>query len=262
MINRVIRNAIVALCLLHTTVVFAEESQQVAIQVLDENGKPVEGASVEARYLETIHQNGKDYTVPMDLAERQKTDKEGRCQLTLYGVSWKLAGLSAHRVEVTTDEAIAMLEDAPKDPEKRRAFERDLDDQCQRYRSSYLLLDPDFDRDQPIALQMERSVKVSGSLHVNGKPIAKAFVTIHSQKTEIDRVFTRSSPDLTDDEGKFSGYCIPGNLDQARIVVERSDGNRVLTLSDVPSTQTATGKVYRFDTQVKDYAVVARPRHP
>lgn len=241
------------------TGVFADLPDRVLIRVVDEQGEPIEGATVEARYLETIRQDGKEYRVPMKLAPPQTTNMNGRCKLALRNVSWTLAGLHAHRVELTTEEAMKLSDDAPRDPLEREAFDRDLNDRCQRFRSAYRVLNPEPVGDAEITLKMARAIKVTGRVQVSGSPLAKAFITIHSRKTQIDQLFPRSAPELTDDEGRFSFYSVPGDLDRARIVVERSSGNRVLTLSDIQSKPTSTGVMFEFDTEVKNYSLVARP---
>ncbi|TWU48209.1 hypothetical protein [Rubripirellula reticaptiva] len=173
---------------------------------------------------------------------------------------WTLAGIYAHRVELTTEEAMKLCDDAPQDREGRKAFDRHLDDRCQCFRSAYHLLGPDADGETLITLKMTRAIKVAGQVQVNGTPLANAFIMIHSKKTAIDQLFPRSAPELTDHEGKFSCYCFPGDLDQARIVAERPSGNRVLTLSDIQPTSTATGMMFEFDTDAKDYEVVGKPK--
>ncbi|TWU51511.1 hypothetical protein [Rubripirellula reticaptiva] len=249
-----------AILLLATpTGVFADLPDRIPIRVVDEQGEPIEGATVEARYLKTIRQDGKDYRVPMELAPPQTTDMNGRCELALHVVSWTLAGLYAHRVELTTDEAMKLCDDAPRDPLEREAFDRDLNDRCQRFRSAYRVLTSEPVGDAEVTLKMARAIRVTGRVQVSGSPLAKAFITIHSRKTQIDQLFPRSAPELTDDEGRFSFYSVPGDLDRARIVVERSSGNRVLTLSDIRSKPTSTGVMFEFDTEVKDYALVVKP---
>lgn len=239
--------------------VFADVPRRVPIRVVDEQGEPVEGAVVRARFLETVQQNGKDYRVPMELASPQTTDMNGRCELALHDVSWSLAGLKAHRVELTTEEAMKLCDDAPTDPLERKAFDRELSERCQRFSSAYRILAPETNSDELITLELARAIKVTGRVQVNGRPLANAFVTIYSLKTQVDELFARSSPELTDHEGRFSFYSVPGDLDRARIVAERSSGNRVLTLADVQSKRTTTGVVFDFNTEAKDYAVVSQP---
>ncbi len=240
--------------------VFADDSVHIPVRVVDEHGEPVEGATVEARYLKIIRQEGKDYPVPMELSPPQTTDVNGRCEMALHDVSWTLAGLYAHRVELTSEEAMKLCDNAPNDSLAREAFDRELNDRCRRFRSAYRILAPEPDGDTQITLKMARAIKVTGRVQVNGRPLAKAFVTIYSRKTQIDQLFPRSAPELTDDEGRFSCYSFPGTLDQARIVVERSDGNRVLTLSDIRSKPTSTGVMFELDTEAKDYALASKPQ--
>ncbi|EMI16485.1 secreted protein [Rhodopirellula maiorica SM1] len=247
-----------AVLLLATPIaVFADAPDPIRIRVVDELGKPVEAASVQARYMKTVRQNGKDYPVAMELSPPQTTDMNGVCELTLQDVSWTLAGLYAHRAELTSDEAMKLCDDAPSDPLEREAFMRKLNDRCQRFSAAYLILHPETNRDALITLKMAKAVKVSGRVLVNGSPLAKALVTIYSRKSQIDQLFARSAPELTDHEGKFSCYSFPGDLDQARIVVERLSGNRVLTLSNIPSKPTPSGLTFELDTEAKDYKLVS-----
>ncbi|MGB7325090.1 MAG: hypothetical protein WBD31_09475 [Rubripirellula sp.] len=251
----------VVVLLAFTAGVVADASDQIRVQVVDEQGTPVDGASVIARYLATIRQGEKDFLVPMELSSRQITDKNGHCVLALHDVPWTLAGIHAHRVELTTEEAMKLCDDAPRDAIEREAFDRDLDDRCRRFRSAYQLLDSDADGKTMITLKMTRAIKIAGRVRVNGVPLAKAFVTIHSKKSPIDQLFSLSAPEHTDHEGKFSCYCFPSDLDQARIVAERPSGNRRLVLRDVRPTSTSitTGMMFEFDTDAKDYEVVSQP---
>jgi hypothetical protein len=247
------------LLLVSPTEGFADVPGRIRIRVVDNRGEPVEGATVAARYLETIRQNGKEHRVPMELTPPQKTDIDGRCELALHDATWSLAGLYAFRVELTTEEASKLYDDAPTDPLEREAFDRELKDRCERSSSAYQVITPEVDRDALITLKMASAIKVTGRVQVNGKPLAKAFVTIYSRKTPIDQLFARSAPVLTDSKGRFSFYSVPGDLDRARIEVERSSGNRILTLSDVASESTSTGLVFDFDTKAEDYALVSKP---
>ncbi|MEO1619285.1 MAG: hypothetical protein AAFV88_25855 [Planctomycetota bacterium] len=235
--------------------VLAETRQQISVRVVDERGKPVEGAEVQARYLATVRQGAEEYRVPMELAPPQTTDANGQCKMVPHEVSWSLAAIEAHRVEMTTDEAMKLYDDAPTDPSKREAFEREIEDRLQRYSTAYRQLTPDVDANQEITLKMAKAIKVTGRVQVGGSPLAKAFVTISSPKTEIDQLFPRSSPNLTDQTGRFNFYSIPGKLDLARIVVERASGNRVLNLTDVPSKPTPAGLMFEIDTDASDYVL-------
>lgn len=239
--------------------VFAADRQRISIRVVDEQGKPVEGVTVAARYLETVQQKGKEYPVPMELALSQTTDSSGRCQLTLEHVDWSLAALEAHCVELTSEEAMNLCDDAPLDPIKREVFDRELNDRCQRFASAYQTITSTTDLDELITLRLDKAIKVTGRVRVDGRPLEEAFVTIHSRKTQLDQLFARSAPELTNCEGRFSFYAIPGDLDRARIVAERSNGNHVLTLTDVQSERTSVGLHFDLDTQAKDYALLDRP---
>ena len=228
-----------------------DASQPISVKVINKQGAPVEGAQVTARYLKIVHQDGVDYPVPMELAKPQKTDKQGRCQLNLQDVAWSLAALSAHRTELTTDEAIELSDKAPSAPQEREVFNRELSDRCQRFATAYQLLAQNRDRDTVVTLELSDAIRVSGRVRVNGTPLAKAFVTISSPKSEVDQLYPRSAPELTDRDGRFSFYAIPGALNRARIVAERASGDRVLNLSEVSGKRTARGFVYDFDTDAK-----------
>ncbi len=238
--------------------VFAESQRSISVRVVDEQGEPVEGAEVRARYLEDVHQGEKVYRVPMELAPPQRTDANGRCALHLHQVSWLQAGLCAHRVELTTDEVMDLYDGAPADPSELERFEREINDRCQRFRSAYQILTSHQGDHQTITLKMAKAIKVTGRVQVGGRPLANAFITIYSPKMAIDELFPRSSPVLTDQAGRFSFYSVPGKLDLARIVVERRKGNRVLKLTDVPSEPTSEGLSFYFDTEVDDYELVQR----
>ena len=242
-----------------STCVFADDRQRISIQVVDEQAKPVEGATVAARYLKTVQQIGKDYPVPMELTPSQTTDANGCCELTLGDVDWSLAGLEAHRVELTTEEAMKLCDDAPRAPVEREAFDRELNDRCQRFGSAYQVLTPNTDLDELVTLELAKAIKVTGRVRVDGRPLEEAFVTIHSRKTQVDQLFARSAPELTDHEGRFSFYTVPGDLDRARVIAERSSGIHVLTLADVPSKRTSTGFHFELDTVAKHYTLEKRP---
>jgi len=242
------------LCLAPTCVL-AETLQQISIQVVDARGKPVKGAEVRARYLATVRQGTEEYRIPIELAPPQTTDANGQCKMVPHDVSWSLAAIKAHRVEMTTEEAMKLYDDAPTDPPKFEAFEREVDERLQRYSTAYRQLTPDMDANQPITLKMAKAIKVTGRVRVGGRPLAKAFLTIYSPKTPIDQLFPRSSPSVTDQTGQFSFYSTPGKLNQARIVVERVSGNRVLNLTDIPTKPTPAGLVFELDTDAGDYVL-------
>ncbi len=245
--------AISVLMLAIPTDVFADGPNRISIRVVDEQGDPVADASVVARYQQIIHQNGKEFRVPMELAAPQSTDADGRCELLLYDVSWTLAAVHALRAELKTEEIMEMVDDAPTDPLAREEFLRALYERGRRFSSAYHLLTLEAKGEPLITLQMAKAIKVTGRVQVNGKPLAKAFVTIGSQPTAIDQLYSRWAPELTDHEGKFAYYSVPGDLDRARIVVERADGNRFLNLNDVRSKTTSAGLDFQFDTRAKDF---------
>lgn len=243
------------LCLFPTSV-FSETQRQITVRVLDEDGKPAERAEVRARYLANVQQGKKTYQVPMELSPSQTTDANGQCELMLKDVSWSLAAVSVLRPEITIDEAIELYDKAPKQHFKREAYERKVDDRLNRYSTACQKLSPTVDAaSQPITLKLKKAIKVIGCIRVNGMPLPKAFVTIYSPKTEVNKLFAVSSPVLTDQEGRFSYYAIPGKLNQVKIVVERASGNRQLNLSEVPAEQTSVGLMYEIDTVASDYVV-------
>jgi uncharacterized GH25 family protein len=242
-----------ALLIRNPVLALAEAPPVIVVRVIDAQGKPAKGAEVRARYLASIRQEGKVYQVPMELAPPQTTDVNGRCELVPRDVSWSLAGLNAHHVEMTTDEAMELYDNAPEAPDERQAFEAMVNDQLQRYSTAYRELTPSLDLRQPITLRLEKAIKVSGRVQVNGRPLAGAFVTISSRKTAVDKLFARWAPELTDQNGSFSYYAIPGDLDRAKITVERPGSNRILNLTNVPSKRTSDGLLFEFNTQAKDY---------
>jgi hypothetical protein len=243
---------ILVLCLMQA-LVFAQRPRKISIRVVDERDKSVEGAEVCARYLATIHEGNKEYRVPIELAAPQTTDANGRCKMILQDVSWSLAAIEAHRPGMKTEDAIKLYDDAPTEPSKLEAFEREVKDLVERYSTAHRLLDPEMDANQLITLRMKKTIKVTGRVHVDGKPLAKALISIFSPQTQIDQLFPRSSPSLTDETGRFSFYSIPGELNRARVVVERANGNRVLDLTGVSAQPTPDGLRFEFETIASDY---------
>lgn len=250
-----IPNTLVLVFSLMTALVFAQRPRQISIWVVDERDKAVEGAEVQVRYMATVRQGDKEYRVPMELADPQTTDANGRCKMRLEDVSWSLAAVQAHRPGMNTEEAMKLYDDAPTEPSKLEAFEREVKELVERYSSAHELLDPEMDANQLITLKMKKTIKVTGRVQVDGKPLAKAFVSILSPQTEIDQLFPRSSPSQTDDTGRFSFYSIPGEFNRARIVVERAKGNRVLDLTDVSAESTPDGLQFEFETSASDYVL-------
>ncbi len=236
--------------------VFAGPPTRIQVRVIDQQGVPVEGAFLQARYLATIPQDGKDFHVPLELADSQTTDSNGRCEMSLRDASWTIAGLSAHRPELTTDEVVKLHEDAPADPQRREEIEREIEDRSARYSVAYQLLTPETQDGALITLQMVPAVKVTGRLRVSGQPIAKAFVTIYSEESPIDQLFARWTTHQTDVEGRFCEYSVLGDLDRVRIDVERASGKWVLELRDVQSKRTSNGLDFELDTERKDYTLI------
>ncbi len=111
------------------------------------------------------------------------------------------------------------------------------------------------DDSQTLILKMKKTIKVTGRVQVDGKPLAKALVSVFSPPNEIDQLFPRSSPSSTDDEGNFSFYSIPGELNRARIVAERPKGKRVLELTGISAQPTPDGLRFEFKTNASDYIV-------
>lgn len=242
------------LCMVPTCAV-AETLREITVQVVDEDGKPAGGAEVKARYLANVRQGAKEYCFPMELSRPQTTDTNGQCRLVLRDVAWSLAVIEAVRPEMKLDEALKLYDKAPREPLQREAFEREIDDRLERCSTAFQQLPPSADPSQPITLKMKKSVRVTGRIRVSEQPLPKAFVTIYSPKTQIDRLFARSSPVLTDQDGRFSFYAIPGKLNQAKIVVERESGKRVLQLAEVTAKPTPAGLTFDIDTVASDYVM-------
>ena len=251
--SKTIRNACILVLCLIPALVFAQRPREISIRVVDEHDKSVEGARVRARYLATVREGNKEYRFPIELAAPQATDANGRCTLILEDDSWSLAAIEAHRPGMKTEERDKRYDDAPTEPSKIEAFEREVKDLVERYSSAHQLLDPEMDTNQLITLKMQKTIKVTGRVHVDGKPLAKATISIFSPPAQIDQLFPRSSPCLTDHTGRFSFYSIPGELNRARIVVERANGNRVLDLTGVSGQPTPEGLRFEFDTIASDY---------
>ena len=85
--------------------VVGQKSKKIYIRVVDEKGEPVQGAEVDAMYLQIIKQDGKEYRLPQVLAKAE-TNHVGRVDLVLPSMEWKFAGLHARIREMTTDEMI------------------------------------------------------------------------------------------------------------------------------------------------------------
>lgn len=236
----------------------AKDPRRISVLVVNEQNVLVEGASVTARYLQTVYQDAKEYTVPMELARPQTTNEKGRCELLLHDAVWTLAGIHAIRPELTTEEAMKLCDQAPDSPPERAAFDRELRDRCQRFSAAYQVLSPETDRKDLVTLKLVRAVKVNGRVEVNDQPLAKSFVTIYSPKTPMDQLFPRSAPVLTDQDGQFQYYSFPGELNRGRIQVERSDGNHVLELTDILSPRTESGVSIHLKTESKDYVFVKK----
>lgn len=243
---------IFVLCLIPSSVL-AQRPREISIQVVDEHENPVEGAEVSARYLATVRRGNKEYRIPMELAASQTTDANGRCTMKLERNSWSLAAIAAHRPGMLAEERDTLYDEAPTEPSKSEAFERDVKDLAERYSSAQQLLDPEIDGNQGITLKLQKTIKITGRVLIDGKPLAKAHVSIFSPPTQIDQLFPRSSPYLTDHTGRFGFYSLPGELNRARIEVERANGNRVLDLTGVSGQPTPDGLHFEFETIASDY---------
>ena len=251
--SKTIPNAFVLVLCLMPALVFAQRPRQISIRVVDERDKSVEGAEVHARYLATVREGNKEYRIPTELGDPQTTDANGRCKMILQDVSWSLAAIEAHRPGMTTEERDKLVDDAPKEPSNLEAFEREVKDLVEQTSTAHQMLSPEMDANQLITLKMKKTIKVTGRVRVDGKPLAKALVSIFSPPTQIDQLFPRSSPSRTDDTGRFSFYSIPGELNRARIVVERANGNRVLDLTGVSAQPTPDGLRFELETIASDY---------
>ncbi|TWT94489.1 hypothetical protein [Stieleria varia] len=250
---------LVAFLLLSNKGLVAQPPRFVFVYVQDEQGKPIDGVTVEARYMQIVQQDGQEFPVPTELAKSQTTEKGGRCKLTLTTSDWSLAGLHAHRPGLTSEEISKLYDNAPSDPDELKAFEKEVNDRSRQFRAAYQLLSPDAESGALIKLKLQKAINISGQLKVDGRPLPKAFVEIHSRKDDLSQLFAHSSPELTDDQGRFDFYATPGDLDQAKIVVERPAGNHVLTVSDVQSKPTPSGLVFNFETAAKDYISSRKP---
>lgn len=231
----------------------AAAQETVQVLVVDEKGDPVHDARVTSRYLETVQQDGKTYQVPMQLAAPETTDTNGRCTLNLTQSDWSLAGLHAFRTELTTDQVIELHEKAPEQAKAREEYLRKVDDRGRRFHSAYQILESKREEQGPITLKMKKAVRVSGQLIVDSSPVARAFVTIHSDKQPIDRLFPRSSPEYTDREGRFSFYAFPGPLNHVQILVERPQAKYVLEKKDVAYDSIAGGMVFELNAKASEF---------
>ena len=232
---------------------FAAAQETVQVLVVDEKGDPVQDAKVTSRHLETVQQDGTTFHVPMQLASPETTDTNGRCTLTLTQSHWSLAGLHAFRTELTTDQVIELHEKAPEEAKAREEYLRKIDDRGRRFHSAYQILEPKREEQGPITLKMKKAVRVSGQLIVDSRPVAKAFVTIYSDKEPIDRLFPRSSPEHTDQEGRFSFYAFPGPLNHVQILVERPQAKYVLEKKEVACDSIAGGMVFELNAKASEF---------
>ena len=232
--------------------------RRIQVKVVDETGKPVSGATVDARYLETTSQGGKDYHLPMDLAKSKETDSNGLCELHLNDINWSLAGLRAFRPELKTEEAEKLLGDAPKDKQEVEAYERRVNESMRRFSIGKMLLDPQTVDNTQVTLQLSSSERITGRVLLDGKPLSGAYVLIHSRSTPIDELFARNSPEITDNEGRIDYYSEPGDFDRARIVIELQKEKRVLPVASIPWTLTAGKREFVLDTNTKDYRVISK----
>lgn len=236
----------------------AGKLRRIQVKVVDETGKPVSGATVDASYLKTVSKNGKDYQLPMDLAKSQETDSNGLCELQLNDVRWSLAGVRAVRHALTLEEAEKLLDDAPRDKQLVEAYQRDVYESRRRFSIGKMLLEPQTADGTRLTLQLSSAERITGHVLLDGKPLAGAHVIIHSRSTPIDKLFARNSPELIDKEGRID-YCSErGNFDRAQIIIEHPKEKRVLTVASIPWKLTEGKREFILDTNSKDYESIPK----
>lgn len=236
--------------------VVGQKSKKIYIRVVDEKGEPVQGAEVDAMYLQIIKQDGKEYRLPQVLAKAE-TNRVGRVDLVLPSMEWKFAGLHARIREMTTDEMIDKYDDAPTDKEEFAAFERDLEDRAKRYSAASMSLEPDAKYGKIIVLKLEKAVNISGRIRLDGKPHNQGDLLFYSKDTRSYRYHPGWAG--VDGEGKFNGYFRPSELKSALVSIRRPGEHLGLVLEDIELKPTKAGRfVFDVDAKSTDFVPMSK----
>ena len=256
-----VHGAIAILFLVTPASILACDETQIQVRVIDQNGQPIEGATIDARYLRTVKQEGRVYKFPFELSKlgTVETDENGLAKLTLEDVDWELAGLHAFRRILTSDEEMELYDRLPKNELRRKALEEAISKRARQAYNAYKILSPDSDFEKLITLKMERPIEVSGRILIDEQPLRKGYVMIRSPQTKIDKLFPRWSPWLTDKEGRFSFFTVPRELSHARIEDESGGKERFVELKNVSATRTSKGAVVDFDLKSEDFESSQKP---
>lgn len=241
---------------------FGDPPRKLQVKVLDALGNPVQGATVQARYLENVSQDGKSYKMAMPLANDCETDALGVCALQLKEVKWSVAGVSVLRRELTSEDASNLLENAPDDPKERERYERSVYDRVQRVSMAYSLLDPQTTGDAPFTIRMLPLQRITGSIRLDGKPLVGANVMIFPKSSPLDDLFAACVMGRSDSDGKIDLYSAQNEFDRGRIVIERERFKSVLTLTKIPWKPTEDGREIQLDTKLSDYEIRPLGRAP
>ena len=259
--KRILVVAALALLVFQVSVVGAPP-RKLQVKVLDELGNPVQGATVESRYLARFSQDNRSNSLPLPLATACETDAQGLCELQLKDANWSLAGVSVLHRELSTEDASDLLDKAPADPKEREQYERSVYDRLQRVRIAYSLLDPQTAGEAPFTIRLLPLQRITGSIRLDGKPLAGADVMIFPKSSPLDDLFTVYVGERSDSDGNIDFYSAQHQFDRCRIVVENERSKRVLTLTNIPWKPTEDGREILFETKLSDYEVRPLDRAP
>lgn len=157
------------------------------VKVVDESGKPVEGVSISAEWIETLVSEGRTYRLERTLAERVLSDFNGEAALTLNCSGWEYGTVKAH------------------------VFIQDDEKSTETYLTGRAEITPD--STSPIRLVVLRPWKVNGRVLIDGKPaedIEVGLVTRAPWQTRRERLSAGYHKIGVD--GHFEFDCEPGRV--------------------------------------------------